>query len=138
LGRVGRGHRDANVFVQTYQPDNPVLHAAINRDWQLFYDSQIKERQLFMFPPFCHLLKLTCARKTREGAMKAARDLRTQLYSAGLRIEINGPAPSFYELRGGSYHWQLIIKSKQRQALLDVLPQLPSNWIYDLDPINLL
>jgi len=47
--------------------------------------------------------------------------------------------PSFHAKTGDKFEWQLIIKSKQRPALLKVIQALPkSGWSYDIDPINLL
>jgi len=138
MGRVGRGHRNSKVIVQTFQPDNPVLQAALARDWQGFYARELLERDAFLFPPFCYLVKLTAARKTRAGAQNAADKLRIQLQQRGLRLDVNGPAPSFYEQTAGNYHWQLIIKVRDRGQLLKIIPLLPAGWTYDLDPINLL
>jgi primosomal protein N' (replication factor Y) len=138
LGRVGRGHRSAQIIVQTYQPGNAILRAALGRDWDTFYTDEIRERQAFTFPPFCYLLKLSCARKSRASAEKAATQLADKLTGSGQKIEVNGPAPSFYEHRNDEYVWQLVIKAKNRQTLLDLLPVLPANWTYDLDPVNLL
>jgi len=138
MGRVGRGHRNSSVIVQTFQPDNPVLQAALARDWEGFYARELLERDAFLFPPFCYLVKLTAARKTRAGAQNAADKLRIQLQQRGLRLDVNGPAPSFYEQTAGNYHWQLIIKVRDRGQLLKIIPLLPAGWTYDLDPINLL
>ncbi len=55
---------------------------------------------------------------------------------------IEGPMPSFHSKVGDKFEWQLIIKSKQRNALLAVISLLKtdakSGWSYDIDPINLL
>jgi len=55
-----------------------------------------------------------------------------------LPLELTGPSPAFHEKAYGKYHWQIIVKSKQRQHLLTIVSKLPANTIYDLDPINLL
>ena len=64
--------------------------------------------------------------------------LATQLQKAGLPIVVEGPAPSFHEKSQQGYEWQLIIKARQRQALLAVVDVLPANWHHDIDPMNLL
>ena len=138
LGRVARGHRKGSAVIQTHQPDSPSIKAAITKDWDSFYNSEITEREMFMFPPFCYLLKLTVARKTIKGAENAAEDLVTSLRQLRLPVQIIGPSPSFYEKTAGSYRWQIVIKSKNRSHLIEIIKQLPTNCTYDIDPSNLL
>lgn len=138
LGRVGRGHRDSRAIIQTYAPDSPLLKSILLQDWPTFYRKEIEERQAFIFPPFCYLLKLTCRRASAASAQKTAQTLARQLQSSGLRVQIEGPAPSFYEKVQNKYQWQLVIKARDRNELLKVISQLPSGWSYDIDPMNLL
>jgi primosomal protein N' (replication factor Y) len=140
LGRVGRGHaKHGTAIIQTAQPDNPIITAALTGDWSAFYNQEIKERQQFRFPPFCYLLKLSCRRASAEGARRAAANLKQQLHKLGLSIEVDGPTPSFHEKLGNTYEWQLVVRSKSRSSLLEIIKVLPrSGWSFDIDPINLL
>lgn len=138
LGRIGRGHRAGRAVIQTHQPGSPALNAAIAKDWQTFYASELKERRTYNFPPFCYLLKLTCSRKTINGAVRAANNLATELRTKFPNVEIIGPSPSFYEKFHGSYRWQIVVKAKKRSSLTDIMRALPSNWTADPDPSDLL
>lgn len=138
VGRIARGHRKGSAVIQTYQPDSPAIRAATLKDWDTFYESEVHERQQFVFPPFCYLLKLTCSRKTIIGAKKAADDLSVTLRDLKLPVQIIGPSPSFYEKTAGEYRWQLVVKSKNRSSLVDIIKRLPAGWHYDIDPTNLL
>lgn len=139
IGRVGRGHRDeGSVVIQTYAPDSPVLKAVLKQNWDDFYHKELAERQTFMFPPFCHLLKLTCRRASSASAQKAAEQLATQIASLRLGVSIDGPAPAFHEKSQGKFAWQLVVKAKRRDALLQIIADLPSGWSYDIDPLHLM
>jgi primosomal protein N' (replication factor Y) len=138
IGRVGRGHVDGTIVVQTLQPENPILTQAITKDWDTFYKLELQRRKEHDFPPFTFLLKLECARKSRSSASKAAETLKAKLESQGLPITILGPTPAFKEVNRDTYTWQLIIKSTRRSALLEVIKALPSGWKYDIDPTHLL
>lgn len=138
IGRVGRGHRKGTVVIQSRKPSNPAIQAAIKADYRLFYEQELLSRQKFRFPPFYYLLKLSCHRSSPKGAEKAATELKKSLSSRHTAIEIVGPSPSFHEKRAGTYYWQLIIKSRQRNRLIEVIEQLPSGWTHDIDPANLL
>ncbi len=138
MGRVGRGHRPGTVIVQTFQPDQPVLTLATQKDYKGFYQSELNERRQFGFPPFVYLLHLSCARATRGSAQKTATKLVEQLNTLKLPVEILGPTPRLSEKSGGTFNWQIIVKAQQRQHLVTIIEQLPANWSFDIDPIDLL
>lgn len=138
VGRVGRGHRAGRAIIQTYSPGSFLLQAIISKKWDVFYKHELKERQIFTFPPFCYLLKLTCKRATSENAQKAADDLAHKLRQNYPDAIIEGPAPAFREKSHNKFEWQLIVKSKHRTVLTSMIRTLPSGWSYDIDPINLL
>ncbi|MGH7196197.1 MAG: replication restart helicase PriA [Candidatus Saccharimonadales bacterium] len=138
MGRAGRGLHAGQVVIQTYHPDHAIVQAALARDYQRFYEAELKKRQTQRFPPFRYLLKLTCSYKTEKGAVQASRKLATQLRKGHPHIEVLGPTPAFHERLGGAYRWQLILKSRQRSDLLAIAKDAPQGWQADLDPMSLL
>jgi primosomal protein N' (replication factor Y) len=142
IGRVGRGHADGQVVVQTYEPDNPAVKSAVQRDYKAFYEHVLAERQAFRFPPFSYLRKLTIRRATLAGAQTAAAKLKSSfqglILEKGLAVEIIGPTPSFYARRGRYYYYQLVAKAKDRKHLLELAKLAPQDWQIDLDPADLL
>lgn len=138
MGRVGRGHKRGTIVIQSYSPESPVIRSVVAQDWQQFYQEQLDERQKYRFPPFCHLLKLSCVRSSQRGASSSAEKLVQRLKQSGLAVQIIGPAPSFYEKIASKYRWQVIIKAKDRRDLLKIIADLPSGWTFDIDPSNLL
>jgi primosomal protein N' (replication factor Y) len=140
IGRVGRSHHPTNVTVQSYQPTHPAVVDGLAQDYEHFYESTRAERQHAHFPPFVYLLKLTCIYKTEAAAIKNAKGLADDLRRHfSDRIEVLGPTPAFYERQRDTYRWQLVLKSKRRQHLLDVLTHVPpTHWQFELDPISLL
>jgi primosomal protein N' (replication factor Y) len=137
IGRVGRGHREGHAIVQTYSPDSPLLKSILSKNWQEFYEKEITERKIFHFPPFCYILKLSCRRASSASAQRAAISFVQKLQDERKGITIEGPAPSFHEKVQNKYAWQIIIKSNNRQLLVNIIQDLPSGWSYDIDPMNL-
>lgn len=138
IGRVGRGHIDGEVIVQSFNPESPVLQAALRQDWHAMYTSELAERRQFRFPPFAYILKISVGRKTAASAEQFAKKLHRAILDMSLPVQANEPTPSFYERSGGRYNWQIIIKAKQRGQLVDIVTRLPKgDYSYDLDPINL-
>ena len=140
IGRVGRGHSERErIIVQSYDPERAVIRAALSSDWDTFYQTEIDERRLFNFPPFVYVLKLACRMASSRAAELKTEQFMYAIQNLGLPLLVEGPSPSFHARIDGKYEWQLIVKSKQREALLRVIDELPnSGWTYDIDPINLL
>ncbi len=140
VGRVGRSHHPTNVIIQSYQPTHPAVTFGLTQNYADFYKIALTKRQQGHFPPFTHLLKLTCVYKTEAASIKnaqqLARELRSQLPKT---VQILGPTPAFYERQHDTYRWQLILKSPRRQDLVDTLRYVPStHWQSELDPMSLL
>ncbi len=51
-GRAGRGDEQGKVVVQTYEPENFALVCGASQDPQMFYDKEIRLRNLMKYPPF--------------------------------------------------------------------------------------
>lgn len=138
IGRAGRGKYPGTVVIQTYQPEHPVVTTALQRDYKTFYQTEIRRREQNHFPPFRYLLKLVCSYKTETGAIQASQKMASELRAQYPQLEILGPTPCFHERLGGNYRWQLVIKAKQRHALVAIAQKMPQNWQADLDPASLL
>lgn len=138
LGRVGRGHRPGHAVVQTFDPGNTTVLAAMKGLWEEFYTVQLAQRKSFGFPPFFHVMKIHIARKSRISAKNAAEKLAAAIQNSHAGIQIVGPSPGFIEKHGDKWHWQLIIKAKNRAVLVEIAGTLPGNTPADIDPGHLL
>lgn len=141
VGRVGRGHTDARVIVQSYQPEHPAVRYGVAQNYMEFYKQEIDHRQHYRFPPFSYLLKCMCVYKTEAAAVRNAKLIATIFRTKlGHDEKLLGPAPAFYEQQNGTYRWQIIIQSPRRDALAVLASELPTNghWHYELDPATLL
>lgn len=140
IGRVGRGHSaEERIVVQSYDPARAVIQSALKNDWDTFYNAELAERELFTFPPYCYALKLACRMASNKAAEAKSEQFLYSIQKLHLPLLVDGPTPSFHTKIAGKYEWQLIVKSKRRDALLGIIAALPkSGWTYDIDPINLL
>ena len=147
IGRAKRGHQNSNIFIQSFQPDHPIISLASQSDYASFYNYLVQKRQQSKLPPYSFLLKLSVTYKTETATVKNVRALykkviqtTKQLQIPENRIVVSPPMPAFHERTSTGYTWQLIIKAKSRQNLLDIFDHLPKNNYlhYDFDPISLL
>jgi len=137
IGRAGRSQQPGQAYIQTYTPEHPAIVAAAGHNFDSFAEVELAERHLLNYPPYVYLLKLHCSLKTAASAKHKAQVAFDTLNDQP-GIQILGPAPAFAERLHGDYHWQLIIKSKNRARLLEAAQMLPAGWTIDLDPLNLL
>lgn len=137
-GRIGRGHLPGKLFIQTYRPDSPLITDALGKNYQHFYETELAQRQIFRFPPYYFLLKITCSRATSASAKKACKNIADLIVGNFGQVIVEGPTPRFIEKMSGRYAWHLVIKSRQRPELLKIIALLPGTCTYDLDPSDLL
>lgn len=147
IGRAKRGHQNSNIFIQSFQPDHPIISLASQSDYASFYNYLVQKRQQSKLPPYSFLLKLSVTYKTETATVKNIRTLykkviqtTKQLQIPENRIVVSPPMPAFHERTSTGYTWQLVIKAKSRQNLLDIFDHLSKNNYlhYDFDPISLL
>lgn len=138
IGRVGRGHlNQANVFIQTFRPDHPIIHFALNSNYLNFANYLLQKRRQGSFPPFFHLAKIDITMKTETIVLKKIQTLHHTLSQNHL-LSLSAPTPVFHEHSSNGYTWQLLVRAKNRSTLLKALNNLDSNFRLTLDPPSLL
>ena len=55
-GRSGRKGHKGKVILQTRSADNPLIQQVVDNNYEAMFDTQVEERQLFRYPPFCRLI----------------------------------------------------------------------------------
>jgi primosomal protein N' (replication factor Y) (superfamily II helicase) len=57
-GRAGRKSGKGRVLIQTYDPGHVVLQKVLREDYRAFYSGEIGDREAYLYPPFCRLIKI--------------------------------------------------------------------------------
>ena len=78
-GRAGRKGQQGEVFIQTFEPQNPVLDYVQRHDYAGLYETQIAERELFHYPPFYRMIVLVLKHHNMSRLECAARVLQERL-----------------------------------------------------------
>jgi primosomal protein N' (replication factor Y) len=74
-GRAGRAERKGRAMIQTYAPDEPVMHALAAMDRDGFLDAEAEMRRQAGMPPFGRLAALIISAPSDAAANDAARIL---------------------------------------------------------------
>lgn len=134
---------EKEMIIQTFAPSHPLFTAVATADAARFYQSELKAREQFGYPPSRPLINLILT-GAEEGAIReVAGRLADALASSG---EVLGPSPAPIARVRGRHRWQILVKelpaSRARQVLAGVLAtwKLPRTvkLTVDVDPVNVL
>lgn len=127
-GRAGRGQTRGEVIVQTCLPDNPTIGYAAGQDYNKFFEEEISVRQLFNYPPFASLVKLTFSGEDALETRKTAEILRTQLTAALPKdYELHAVVPAGHAKIKDKYRFQLLIRGPAIYPVSQALASLKLN-----------
>jgi primosomal protein N' (replication factor Y) len=138
-GRAGRADLPGEVILQTFLPDHPVLQLAATQNYDAFYAKEIEERKLFEFPPYSHLIKITCSGEKEKEVEEQANQLYEHIkQSLPKGVELLPVLPSGHAKVKDKYRFQFVIKTPKIGTLLPLLQSinLPANFKIDIDAIN--
>jgi len=110
IGRAGREQGRGVGYLQTYQPEHPVMKALVACDRQAFYDSEITQRERALYPPFGRLASLIVSAGDRPTAEGFARKLAA-VAPPDERVQILGPAEAPLAVVKGRHRFRLLVKS---------------------------
>jgi primosomal protein N' (replication factor Y) len=123
-GRVRKGGRS---IIQTYNPEDSVFKFLINSDIRGFYDEELKERELNLYPPFCTLLLIEARRKKKEEAEEVLFFVKNKLKRIVDEELILGPAFPPIERMKGLFRSRLLLKVKRSSLLPKIISSIPEN-----------
>jgi len=110
---VGRAGRDAGVgygYLQTHQPEHPVMRALIAADREAFYDAEIEARERSAYPPFGRLASLVVSGEDKHDTQSFARAL-ARAAPLDEAVRVLGPAEAPLALIRGRHRLRLLIKA---------------------------
>lgn len=134
IGRGMRGHQKTRVIIQTNNPNDNIIEWAIKDNWEEFYKNEIDERKKYYYPPFCHLATLRYSRASSDSAEKIGQKIISKIISLNPKLQTLGPIP--LRTVNGKGEWEIIVKSKSRQYLIEIVNILPGDFIIDIDPVS--
>jgi primosomal protein N' (replication factor Y) len=145
LGRAKRGHQNSKIFIQSFQPDHPIISYASAGNYADFYKYLLQKRKQSALPPYSFLLKLSLTYKTEKSTIQNIRKLNTKIVQTAQKLNIKqlvitAPMPAFHERTNSGYTWQIVLKAKSRQDLLSIFDTIDKSPYlhFDFDPISLL
>ncbi|WP_017496604.1 primosomal protein N' [Flavobacterium sp. WG21] len=117
-GRAGRSEKQGKVVIQTYNPNHNTIQQVTNHNYIGMYKEQLYDRQIYRYPPYFRIIKLTLKHrdfdKLKEGSMWLY-----QVLSQNLNMPVLGPEePAISRIRN-EYIRTILIKIPQNQHLVN-------------------
>jgi primosomal protein N' (replication factor Y) len=110
VGRAGRSEGFGHGYLQTHQPEHPVMRALISGDRDAFYSNEIELRERTHYPPFGRLASLVITANERHQAEAYGRALA----AAAPReedVRVLGPAEAPIAVVRGRHRFRLLVKA---------------------------
>lgn len=115
-GRAGRSEKRGKVIIQTYNPMHNIIQQVTASDFEGMYKEQLYERQIYKYPPFFRLIKITLKHRDFE-KLKEGSFWLYQVLQQNLSIPVLGPEePAISRIRN-EYIRTILIKLPQNQPL---------------------
>ena len=150
-GRAGRGCRQGEVVIQTYQPEHYSIVTAAAQDYEAFFQQEIFFREMLHYPPKWHMLVVHAASE-KEMLVKQAQDmlkykLLTKMEKEKEHLQIIGPADAAVSRINDIFRKVLYVKSEDYQLLVHAKNMLEQEIRkdpafravtiqFDFDPMN--
>ncbi|MBA2729109.1 MAG: primosomal protein N', partial [Parachlamydiaceae bacterium] len=124
-GRAGRGSLAGEVIIQTCMPDNNIIQHASKQDFHSFYREEIAIREMFAYPPFTQMAKVTFSGEDEKKVLEVAEYLRHQLI---LRLPgeypVNPVVPAGHAKIKNKFRFQFLIRGKNSYTISKALESI--------------
>jgi primosomal protein N' (replication factor Y) len=110
VGRAGREEGRGLGYLQTHQPEHPVMRALISGDREAFYKNEIEQRERTGYPPFGRLASLVVTANERHTAEAYGRTLANAA-PKDEHVRVLGPAEAPIAVVRGRHRFRLLVKS---------------------------
>ena len=127
VGRAGRGDASGKAIIQTANPENNIIELACKQDYGTFYEEEILNRKLMIWPPYCDVCVVGTQALSRENAEKTARLILENIKKLleteykTVKLIILGPSAAAVAKVNNKYRFRMIIKCKNNAEFRKML-----------------
>ncbi|MFD1605780.1 primosomal protein N' [Flavobacterium artemisiae] len=108
-GRAGRSEKQGKVVIQTYNPNHNTIQQVTNHNYTGMYKEQLYDRQIYKYPPYFRIIKLTLKHRDYEKLKEGSMWLY-QVLNQNLGMPVLGPEePAISRIRN-EYIRSILIK----------------------------
>ncbi|WP_158729978.1 MULTISPECIES: primosomal protein N' [unclassified Flavobacterium] len=117
-GRAGRSVKQGKVIIQTYNPNHNTIQQVTHNDYDGMYKEQLYDRQIYKYPPYFRLIKLTLKQRNYDKLNEGSIWLY-QVLCQNLNMPVLGPEePAISRIRN-EYIRTILIKIPNTTSLVN-------------------
>ncbi|MBC5862680.1 replication restart helicase PriA [Flavobacterium turcicum] len=111
-GRAGRAQKQGKVIIQTYNVNHNTIQQVTRNDYAAMYKEQLYDRQIYKYPPYFRIIKLTLKQRDYDKLKQGSMWLY-QVLQQNLNMPVLGPEePAISRIRN-EYLRTIMIKLPQ-------------------------
>ena len=130
-GRAGRGEKKGRAIIQTYMPENNILHLAAKQDYEAFFDEEIMLRKTLNFPPFCDIVSFLFTSQNQNYAFEYAKSIEKELKKEFAKFDddcvVLSTTPALISKINNKYRFRITLKLHLDNAKRDILRKIINN-----------
>ena len=115
-GRAGRRKKRGKVIIQTSDPEHPVLSQILRDDYETLFKDQMEERELFGYPPFTRMIRISFRHKI-PSILDGATDLVGKELKAIFSSRVYGPQYPPVRKIHDTFIKQIILKIERKASI---------------------
>lgn len=142
-GRAGRAEKQGEVFIQTYQPKNPLLTTLFEKKYDAFAKKILAERKQVSLPPYLPMIAIRAESREMKKTIEFLKQAKKIMLNDS--VQISDPIPALMEKKAGVYRAFLFLQSRSRLQLnyaMDIFiahtekDRTRVKWVIDVDPVE--
>ncbi|WP_071125732.1 MULTISPECIES: primosomal protein N' [Peptoniphilus] len=128
-GRAGRSSKKGEVIIQTYSPDSEIIKYSANGYYKDFYEYEISERKLFLYPPYMKLIEFEFSsyeeKLTYIWAERFLKQMKNDIKNIDLMVTNFIKLPKIKKINRTKF--SVKVKPKDMNLLIEVLKRVIIN-----------
>ncbi|EBA03833.1 primosome assembly protein PriA [Rhodobacterales bacterium HTCC2150] len=117
-GRAGRAEKQGAAFLQTYQPEHPVIRAVLSGDEEGFWAAEANARKSTGVPPYGRLAGIVLSSPDENEIHMLGNDMARRTGPlAAIGAQVYGPAPAPIARVRGRHRLRLLVKCEKNRPL---------------------
>lgn len=117
-GRAGRGEKEGDVVIQTYNPQHYGIIGAANQDYLSFYKQEMLYRKMLRYPPAAYMLVVLVASPKEEKANELVNRFAQLIMKQCEEIVLIGPSDAPVSKIKDIYRKLLYLKAVKEETLI--------------------
>lgn len=127
-GRAGRGDKEGEVIIQTFNPEHYAIQYTKKHDYLGFYNREMSIRRELKYPPYYYICYVKISGKDNKYIYEESLKITKLFHNKLINMIILGPSPCTIFKLNNIYRYGIILKYKKDEDLREVLNKVIEHY----------